>query len=46
MSRNKNAVRTRTETKIKNVLNGVKQLEFKKKVSFACEWCDYKGLCI
>jgi len=42
----KNAVRTRTETKIKNVLNGVKQLEFKKKVSFACEWCDYKGLCI
>ncbi|MDD3077327.1 MAG: hypothetical protein PHE44_12375 [Proteiniphilum sp.] len=42
----KNAVRTRTETKIKNVLRGVKQLEFKKKVSFACEWCDYKGLCI
>ena len=42
----KNAVRTRTETKIKNVLEGVRRLEFKKKVSWACEWCDYKGLCI
>ena len=42
----KNAVRTRTETKIKNVLEGIRRLEFKKKVSWACEWCDYKGLCI
>jgi len=42
----KNAVRTRTETKIKNVLDGIKRLEFKKKMSFACEWCDYQGMCI
>ena len=42
----KNAVRTRTETKIKNVLDGVKRLEFKKKVSWACENCDYRGMCI
>lgn len=42
----KNATRTRAETKIKNALTGVKNLEFKKKTSFACEWCDYKGFCI
>lgn len=42
----KNAVRTRTETKIKNALEGVNKLEFKKKVSRACEWCDYRGMCI
>lgn len=42
----KNAIRTRTETKIKNALEGVRKLEFKKKVSWACEWCDYKGMCI
>lgn len=42
----KNAIRTRTETKIKNALEGVKRLEFKKKISFACENCDYRGMCI
>lgn len=42
----KGTVRNRTETKIKNALEGVKRLEFKKKVSFACEWCDYQGMCI
>lgn len=42
----KNAVRTRTETKIKNALVGVKNLQFKKKMSYACEWCDYKGMCV
>lgn len=42
----KNAIRTRTEIKIKNALEGVRKLEFKKKVSWACEWCDCKGLCL
>ena len=39
-------VRNRTETKIKNALEGVKKLEFKKSTSWACEWCDYRGFCI
>lgn len=42
----KNAVRTRTETKIKNALESIRKLEFKKKTSFSCEWCDYRGFCI
>jgi hypothetical protein len=40
------ATRKRTETKILNVLNGVRNFEFKKRTSWACDWCDYKGLCI
>lgn len=42
----KNAIRARTETKIKNALEGVRKMEFKKKISWACENCDYRGMCI
>ena len=38
--------RSRTESKILNAIEGVKKLEFKKQVSWACEWCEYRGLCI
>ncbi len=40
------AVRIRTEKKIKNALESIQRYEFEKKVSWACEWCDYKGLCL
>lgn len=40
------AVRTRTETKIKNTLESIRQLKFEKKLSWACQWCEYQGMCI
>lgn len=40
------AVRRRTETKIKNALDSIKRLDFKKRVSFSCQWCDFQGMCI
>lgn len=40
------AVRKRTETKIQNALNSIKRLEFKKKTSFSCQWCEFQGMCI
>lgn len=40
------AVRKRTEKKIYNMLDGVKKLQFKKKQSWACEWCECQGMCI
>lgn len=39
-------VRNRTENKILNAIEGVNKLEFKKQVSLACEWCEYRTLCI
>ncbi|HEY5525614.1 MAG TPA: PD-(D/E)XK nuclease family protein [Clostridium sp.] len=39
-------VRNRTENKILNAIEGIKKLEFKKKTSWACEWCEYRSLCI
>ncbi len=39
-------VRTRTELKIKNALDSIKKLEFKKNVSFSCQWCEFQGMCI
>lgn len=39
-------VRNRTESTILNAIEGVNKLEFKKKISWACEWCEYRGLCI
>lgn len=39
-------VRKRTETKIKTALDNIKRLEFPKKVSWACDWCDFKNYCI
>lgn len=40
------AVRTRTERKIKTALDSIKRLEFEKKVSWACRWCEYQGICV
>ena len=40
------SVRNRTESIILNAIEGVNKLEFKKKMSWACEWCEYRGLCI
>ena len=40
------AVRNRTEKKIKSALDGISNYEFKKKRSYACQWCECKGLCI
>jgi len=31
---------------IQNALDSIKRLEFNKKVSWACEWCEYQGMCI
>lgn len=39
-------VRKRTETKIKNALNGIHELKFNKSISYSCEWCDYREFCI
>jgi hypothetical protein len=39
-------VRTRTEKKIKNALDSIQRYEFEKKVSWACQWCEYQGMCI
>jgi PD-(D/E)XK nuclease superfamily len=39
-------VRRRIENTILNAIEGVNKLEFKKKVSLACEWCEYRGICI
>lgn len=39
-------VRVRTEKKIKTALESIKRLEFEKKVSWACQWCEYQGMCI
>jgi len=36
----------RKETMIYNALDSIKRLEFKKKVSFGCQWCDYQKMCI
>lgn len=43
---NNEIMRSRTENKILYALEGVNKLEFKKKISWACEWCDYRGMCI
>lgn len=42
----KNAIRTRTESKIKNALEDIKRCKFEKKVSWSCQWCEYRGMCI
>ena len=39
-------VKNLTESIILNAIKGVNRLEFKKQVSGACEWCEYRGLCI
>lgn len=39
-------VRNQTESIIRDAIEGVNKLEFKKKMSWACEWCEYRGLCI
>ena len=39
-------VRNRIENKILYAIEGVNKLEFKKKMSWACEWCEYRGICI
>jgi hypothetical protein len=39
-------VRNQTERIILNAIEGVNKLEFKKKLSRECEWCEYSSLCI
>src|SRR5665647_1319282 len=43
---NNEIMRSRTENKILYALERVNTLEFKKKISRACEWCDYRVMCI
>jgi len=31
---------------IQNALDSIKKLEFEKRVSFSCQWCEYQGMCI
>jgi hypothetical protein len=38
--------RLRKEKMIKGALASIRSLKFEKKVSFACQWCDYQGMCI
>ena len=39
-------VRDRIEMKIKNILDSIRRLEFRKNVSWSCQWCECRGLCI
>lgn len=40
------SVRTHTEKKIITALESIKRLEFEKKVSWSCQWCEYQGMCV
>ena len=39
-------VRLRKEKMVRTALQEIKTLKFEKRISRACEWCDYRGICI
>jgi len=38
--------KTRKETMVRNALDSINRLEFEKRVSYSCDWCEFQGMCM